>query len=352
MSLSRRKLLKIGSSTCTIAVLAGCSGSDGNGGGTQTPTETPTPTPTQTATEQPESAFELTEVRSQTSLVESEQEITVAVTVENVGSGPGSTSVAFTLDVQDTTVETDTVEPGDSTQVTGNIAVPLVDPGRYSLTAELDNGQSGSTPIDVFEVSSPGLYGSLVSPVDTSLAGNTVRLISTDRGKEFVGNNVTVGAGERFTSSRLRDELDYNVSITFLKNSVGEPNGIPILLGLVEKRSVTNDAQVFDQYTVPRGYQTQVQLVDGSGNPVPNFDPINVRDRIGNGIRLTTDSEGYLIGRSASEPGITLPPQDQSNIILDVQREGQPPARLGNVYGSEDGEEFTIEITDPDQYRN
>lgn len=358
----RRKLLKLTSIVLGTSALAGCSGDSQDGDDTPaaTPTDrrtpTETPAPTETPTEQPEPAFELTDLRTQSTLLESGQEVTAAATFENVGSGAGETTVTFTLDVSETTVESDTVEPGDATQVTATVDVPLTDADRYPLAVELGNGKSISTPVDIFEdLSSAGLYGTILSPTDVPLSDSTIRLISTDQGKEFVDNDVIVGGREQFNSPQLRTELNYNVSVTFHKEPAmyGKPNGIPAILGLERNHSVSSEAEVLDQYSIPQSYQTQIQLVDSAGEPIPDFNPITVRDGIGNGIiAFATDSEGYLIGPEAAEAGITLPPQGQSNITLDARpASGGRPDRFGTVYGSGEGEEFTIEISNPGQYR-
>lgn len=368
MPISRRKLLKKSSVVFVVSGLAGCRGSGGSGGDTPTPTQTPkptsTPTPTQTPTptetptptKKPEPAFELTEIRTRRSIAASGQKITAAATIKNTGSGAGSTSVEVSLDVQDASVKTDTIEPGDATQVTATVKIPLVDPGRYPLKAKLANGQSMSIPIDIFEdLSSPGLYGSLLSPTEQSVAGSNLRIISSEPGKKFVNTGVNIGSKERFTVPHLRDNLDYTISITFRKgrSNYGKANGIPAIVGLKENIRIGNKATVLGQYSVPRGYQTQVQLLDSTGSPIPNFDPITVRSGIGVGTpQFTTNSEGYLIAKGASNPGITLPPQDQSNIRLDARVGNQRPDVFGTIFGSQKGEEFTIEITNPDQYRS
>lgn len=298
--------------------------------------------------EEGEPAFELRDVQSSPSITQSGDEITAAATVENVGEGSGTTTVEFSLDASQSTVESETIRPGDTTQLTTNIEIPLLDSERYDLTATLGGQESLSTPVDVYEeLNESGLHGSVVSEVGESLEGSVVRFISS--GQEFVDNNVDVDGTERFFSTHLKS-LSYDLRATFLGNTNrSDFDEIPDIAPLVTSHTVTDDVEVLGQYAIPQGYRTDIQLVDENNNPVTNIQSVFVRDEIGNGVIFDLDGEGYLTDPERPESGVILPAQ--STFDVDARPEGEDqPVIFGEVSGSPDGEEFVLEVPNPDQF--
>ena len=327
MQLSKRRLLKTSGVLATTATIAGCSGDQTN------------------ADSEPQ--FELQEVQSLPSIAQVEEEITAAVTIENTGDGSGSTSIEFSLDVNNSTVETETINPGDTTQITTDIQVPIVDSGRYDLTASLNDQICASTPVDVYQqLNRNGLHGSVVSETGESLVDSRVYIISTNQ--EFASNQVSVDGTERFFSEHLKNR-DYEMRATFFAgDNSTEFNGIPDIAPLQERYTVTNDIEILGQYEVPQGYRTEIRLVNQDENPVTDLQEVSVRDQIGNGARYRINEEGYLIQQERSEPGVVLP-EDSTFVVDAYPEEGDRPVEFGEVHGSSD-EEFVFEVSNPDQF--
>lgn len=327
--LTKRRVLKSGGVLATSVAIAGCSGSE-------------------TSSESGEPEFEVREAQSSPSFVQTGEEITAAATVANVGDGSGTTSVNFSLDAAQSTVETETVDPGGTTQVTTDIQVPLIDSERHELTAAIGEEQTVSTPVDVYKELKQGLHGSVVSTAGESLVGSDIRIISTT--PDFVVNVPTVDSSSRFFSQHLRNG-DYPIQISFFGGN-NEFTAVPDIVGLQDTYSVTSTTEILGQYEVPEGYRTEVQLVDEDGNPVSNLQGVSVRDLIGNSLRYDTNNEGYLISRKRSEPGIIVPKEGESNLVVDARpEESRRPVEFGEVYGSPDGEKFVLEVSNPDRFR-
>jgi hypothetical protein len=323
---NRRKFITgvVAASTMTIA---GCSGG-------------------QDTTGEPE--FEVREVRSSPSIAQSGEEITAAATISNVGEGSGTASVEFSLDVTQSSVETESINPGDVTQITTDIEVPLADSERYDLTATLDEQTSLSTPVDIYEeLSQNGLYGSVVSAADMSLEGSNIRIISISG--EFADNDVAVDDVERFFSPHIKS-VSYTLQATFSAGAnAPEFDKIPDISPLQDEYSVTNDVEVLEQYEIPEGYRTEIKLVDSDGNPVTDIPFVSVRDQIGNGERYTLNEDGYLIHPERSESGVILPSDSTFNVDARPGRDNRPVA-FGEVSGSPDDEEFVFEVSEPSQF--
>lgn len=325
--MANRRRFITGVVTAGTLAIAGCSGSQDTNG---------------------EPEFEIREVRTSPSIAQSGEEITAAATIANVGEGSGMTSVEFSLDVAQSTAETGTINPGDTTQITTNIEVPLLDSKRYDLMAVLNEQTSLSTPVDVYEeLSKNGLHGSVVSKEGVSLEGSTIRIISTNG--EFAGNNINVDNTERFFSAHLKS-VSYPLMITFRAGrNAAEFDKIPDITPLQQEYSVTNDIEILEQYEIPEGYRTEIKLVDTEGNPVTDIPFISVRDQIGNGYRYNLNENGNLIQPDRSEPGVILPANSTFNV--DARPEGSNrPVVFGEVSGSPDGEEFTFEVPEPSRF--
>jgi len=327
MQLSKRRLLRTGGVLATTATIAGCSGG-------------------QSSTDS-EPQFELQEVQSLPSIAQSEEEITAAATIENTGNGSGSTSIKFSLDVNQSTVETEPIDPGETTQITTEIQVPIVDSGRYDLTASLNDQRSTSTPVDVYQqLNRNGLHGSVVSSTGESLVDSRIYIISTNQ--EFASNQVSVNNTERFFSEHLKN-VDYDIKITFYGgDNSAEFSETPDIAPLQETYTVTEDIEILEQYEVPQGYRTEIRLVDEDENPVTNLQEVLVQDQFGNFARYDLNEEGYLIQPERSESGVILPSESTFTVNA-YPKEGDRPVEFGEVNGSSD-EEFVFEVSNPDQF--
>jgi hypothetical protein len=327
MQLTKRRLVKTSGVLATTATIAGCSGG-------------------QSSTDS-EPQFELQEVQSLPSIAQSKEEITAAATIENTGNGSGSTSVEFSLDVNQSTVETETINSGETTQITTNIQVPIVDSGRYDLTASLNDETSTSTPVDVYQqLDRDGLHGSVVSKAGESLIDSRIYIISTNQ--EFASNQVSVDSTERFFSEHIKGG-DYTIEATFYAgDNSAEFSEIPDIAPLQEKYTVTDDIEVLGQYEVPQGYRTEIRLVDQNENPITNIQEALVQDQFGNYSNYDLTEEGYLIHPERSESGVILP-SESTFMINAYPKEGDRPVEFGEVNGSSD-EEFVFEVSNPDQF--
>lgn len=309
--------------TASAVVIAGCTGTDA------------------------EPDFELRDIHVSPSFAQSGDEITVTSTIENVGDGDGTPSVDLSLDVNESTVESETISAGEITQITSEIQAPVVDSGRYELTVTIDNEQSSSAPIDIYqELDRSGLHGSVVSEDEKSLENAIVRIISTDQ--EFADNNVDVGRDERFFSPHLKNG-SYECQVTFYGDSASDTfSEVPDVAPLQEPYPVSDDVEILGQYEVPTGVRTEIRLVDQDGNPVSNLQRVSVRDKIGNGWGFETTDDGYLIDNERSEQGVILP--EDSNFDVDARPEGDDQTVLfGEVHGSTD-DEFVLEVSDPSRF--
>ena len=319
---NRRRFITTVISASTVAI-AGCTDTDG------------------------ESNFEIREIDVSPTFAQSQEEITVAVTVANVGDDDGTTSVDLSLDVTESTVESETIGAGETTQITSDIQAPVVNSGRYELTATLDNEQSSSASVDLYEeLDRSGLHGSVISEAEESLENSVVRMISTDQ--EFADNNVNVDSDERFFSPHLRNG-SYELRATFYANSDSDTfSEIPDVAPLQSTYPVSDDVEILGQYEIPTGHRTEIRLVDQDGNPVSNLQSVSVRDQIGNGQGYRTTDDGYLIHTERSEQGVILP--EDSTFDVDAHPEdGDRPVVFGEVHGSTD-DEFVLEVSDPSRF--
>jgi len=327
MQLTKRRLLKTSVVLATTATIAGCSGG-------------------QSSTDS-EPQFELQEVQSLPSIAQSEEEITAAATVENTGNGSGSTSVEFSLDVNQSAVETETINSGETTQITTDIQVPIVDSGRYDLTASLNDQISTSTPVDIYRrLNRNGLHGSVVSKTGESLVDSRVYIISTNQ--EFASNQASVNSTDDSFLEHLKSG-DYNMKITFYAgDNSAEFSEIPDIAPLQESYTVTDDIEILEQYEVPQGYRTEIKLVDQNKNPVTDLQEVLVQDQFGNFARYNLNEEGYLIQPERSESGVILPSESTFTVNA-YPKQGDRPVEFGEVNGSSD-EEFVFEVSNPDQF--
>lgn len=347
MSITKRRFLEISGTVAVPATIAGCTGDE--------PDDTNEDTDEGTdAEENPgEPTFEILRSTLENEIGQVEGVITAAVSIENVGDGAGSASVGFNLDVSQKVEETTNLSPGETEQVVADIEVPLIDPGRYDLTVELDEQQETAGSVAIFEnLDDPGMYGAVSSEIGAELSGSTIRLIGFSPDNEFNDNNVTLDESGLFSSAPLHNG-EHEVAVTLYSDTSGEFDGLPAVVAVDEPREISDGVEILGQYEIPEGYRTEVQLVDESGNPISDFSNFNVRDGNGNGIRdFTTDQDGYLIAQGASERDISLPSQEASNVQIDARPQGEERNEVfGRVYGSEDGEEFVVEVPEPTRFQ-
>ncbi|WP_335999169.1 hypothetical protein [Halorientalis halophila] len=274
--------------------------------------------------------------------------------VENVGSGPGIARFEFTLGSAEFSWESDEIGAGEtSADLRITAEVPDVESNRHDFGADLNGDRVATVPVDVLregEPSRPGLYGSFVSATRADVSRGTARLLAFSRNDDTSGEDVEIGEIGQFGSEPLLDG-EYTVRVTYLSGTVSEFDGVPDIYAAERGREIREDAVVLGQYTLPEAYRTDVRLVDESGDPVRGFTP-SVRDANGNGTRtFTTNEDGYLVSEARSESGLTLPPEDGSNIVVDATpSSGGPPERFGKIYGSPERDEFELTVSDPDRF--
>ena len=145
---TRRTALTVGSATALT--LAGCSSlvpsdDESNEGDGNETTDNESDSQSDDA-----SVFEVTEFAPQSG----DGEAAVEWTVENTGSGAGTSRIRFVVDGEETDSETATLEAGESTS--GRFATPVADPQRNSVTVgvQTDDDESGSAFSETFDPTS------------------------------------------------------------------------------------------------------------------------------------------------------------------------------------------------------
>ncbi|WP_302080569.1 hypothetical protein [Salinibaculum rarum] len=337
MGLTKRRFLILSGSVGTSTLLAGCAGEEGDSG-----TEEPTKT-------EVGPSFELKRTNVQEDSITVDDTLTAAATVENIGDETGTAAVTFNFDVSEETKETGELEPGESEQVVVDIEPPLIDPGQYTLAIELEGEQVATTPIALFDTTDePGIYGAVFSESDLDLSDARVRVGAVDNNRRDEGE-FSIDDANQFSISGA-DFTDVSVDITLRSTTPGEFDGIPTILALTDNHVVSNDIEFLGPYEIPEAYRTEIQLVNEDGNPIPDFTLI-LRSSTGVGTRCTTNENGYVIVGDATKTGVSLPPESPSNIQVDARPEGSNrPEIFGEVYGSEEGEEFVFEVSDPSRF--
>lgn len=189
-----------------------------------------------------------------------------------------------------------------------------------------------------------------MSATRADVTGGIARLCAFGPNDETNSAEVEFGDIGQFGSQPLLDG-EYEVRVTYLSGMVSEFNGAPDIFAAERGQEIRDDTVILGQYTLPEAYRTEVRMVDESGNPVADFTP-SVRDANGNGIRsFTTNEDGYLVSDDRTETGISLPPSEQSNIVVDARpSSGGRPERFGEIYGSPSGEEIELTVPDPDRF--
>ena len=325
MQLTKRRLLLLSGSVGTTTALAGCTG-----GG--------------------EPSFELQRSGTQQSIITVDDTLTATATIENTGSGSGTASVTFNLDVSEKTEEIE-LGPGDAEQVVVDIEPPLVDSGRYDLKIELEEEQVDTIPIHIFDnIEEPGYYGALLSESDINLSNAEIRISADRDGEDLGARMVSVDEAHQF---RLpgSEEPGVSLRITFRSTTLGEFDGVPAVSALTDEHIVSDSIEFLGPYEIPQAYRTEIQLVDQNENPVSNFN-VTVRPANGSGIRIPTNENGYVMARNAEETGVSLPSEANSDMRLDaIPKNSNRPEIFGEVYGSEEGEEFVFEVANPDRFR-
>ena len=331
MGLTKRRFLTIGGSVGTTVFVAGCAGNEEASAGNEG------------------ASFELMRSNVQEASITVDDTLTASATVENVGDLTGTAAVSFSFDVSEETKETGEIEPGDAEQVVAEIEPPLVDPMLYTLTIELEGEQADTVPVALFDtIDESGIYGSVFSESDLDFSDAEIRLGTRVSGERREGTldisetNQFREPGEAFA--------DLSIDLTLISSTPGEFDGIPVIITLTDDYTVTNDIEFLGPYEIPEAYRTEIQLVDEDGNPIPDF-TFPLRAATGVGILATTNENGYVITSEGTETGLSLPPENESNIRIDAEPEGSGRAEtIGEVYGSKEGEEFVFEVSDPGRF--
>jgi hypothetical protein len=282
-------------------------------------------------------------------------EMAVNTQVENVGSAPGIARFEFTLGAAQFTWESDEIEAGaTSNDLTIRFQAPDIESDRYDFDATLNGAEVATLPVDILPEELPpddgrALFGSFVSATRADVTGGIARIIVFGSNDRTVSNNLELGDIGQF--STVLSGGEYTVRVSYISGMVSEFNGVPDVFAAERGQEIGDGTVILGQYTLPEAYRTEVRLVDESGNPVTDFTP-SIRDANGSGIRMfTTNEDGYLVSDERTETGLDLPPTDQSNIVVDARpSSGGRPERFGEIYGSPDGEEFELTVSDPDQF--
>ena len=214
-----------------------------------------------------------------------------------------------------------------------------------------DGGGDTPTP------ESPGVHGKVTSAAGTDLAGYTIAAVGfkelepgPESKPEFSHGKITEGG--RFSVSNLF-EPPYFLILT-IETVNGGYNDVVPLYDLVVRKRIDQEKTILGSYTIPESYQTQVQFVDGSENPVSDFSAVNLRTQGGQGAgprTYTTTDDGYLIAEGASKPGVAVPPEGKGDLTVTARpSDGGRMEKFGTIYGSERNKSFKFTISDPARF--
>lgn len=386
MKSSKRRFLQLCGTIAASATLAGCSSDDEdgnqpasspeNGQANPSPTDTATTTPTTEDTETPinteeeetptpadsedtptpetdgEPSFELQDIRAD-DVAAADDAFEVLVSVANNGDGSGTVTVELTL--ADSRVASEaTIPAGDTTGVTAEISTESLDPGRYEMTAQFED-QMLSKSVDILEIEGSGVYGSAVSVGEADITDAVLQMVGRQTSEQEIESTQFDENGQ-FRFPHLFDR-SYDISLTFKKLQAVAENftGLPVLYDLENQYSVTEDIDLVGRYEIPEAYRTEVQLVDENGTPIEDFSAVGFRtgNGAGTGNTFTTNEEGYVIRQGGAQTGVWVenPPPGGSRLKVVARLKGDGfEEELRRIYGSEAGEEFVIEVANPDRF--
>lgn len=187
--------------------------------------------------------------------------------------------------------------------------------GTYTFSVQY-SGATISKDIDIEEVDEEGIHGLLETAVDTELGAWRLQAYAR-RQDSFYTSRARFGGDTRQFQIGHPAEFDsdeqieppYDVDLVFQKSGSGGPvfNSVPYGYALAVQTPVESDVAVIGAYELPEAYRVEVQVLDGSGNPVKNSEHVQIRLPNGSGfINFETNESGYLKHLRRDETGVEL----------------------------------------------
>lgn len=349
----RRRILGAAVSGLTVSI-AGCGGETSDTTSTETDTPSPdgtarTETPTDAPTEEPEPELVVTDIEANT-VAMVDDVVSTAVEVENRGGQSGGTTVRLDFNADEIETDVEQVPAGETRRVEESFSTDGIDTGQYTL--EIAAAETTETLlIDVIpNQTEPGLYGVVRGGDGASIEG---KMSITGRKDGDIGPVRIQVNGEQQLDVEHPFDRPYDLFPVRIESAdTTSPEAGPILYPLAESREITDDIVLFDRFEVPPGIPTRIKIVDQAGDPVEGFDSVNLGDR--NGVlvgpdRLTTGSEGYITDGNTTE--IPVGPEPDGRLTVVARPPEGPFQEFGTVVGAEDRQEVTIEVSDPERFR-
>lgn len=273
----------------------------------------------------------------------------ISVSLENRGDATGHGVVTTTFEGETEPHQTPDIEPGNVDIMSIDLEIDDSTTGKREVTLKTTETDKYET-VDIFD-SAIGVHGVLFGPDGDRFSGHEVVVIHHTRegNKE---DRVELTEDGHFSVDN--DPAAPTVSLDVVKRNPGEFDDIPLLYRVVEQKYSRDGEYNLDYIDIPEGYRTRVRLVDSNGNPLEGFEAVDFRTA-DYGTRshesFTTTSDGYVVVEDAEKDGIIAPTESDGPLQVvgnHVRRRNY--VQLDSVYGSPDGEEFTIEIEDPDEF--
>jgi hypothetical protein len=138
--------------------------------------------------------------------------------------------------------------------------------------------------------------------------------------------------------------LPYDVDLVFQKSASGAPafNNVPYAYTLAEQTSIETDVAVVGSYELPTAYRVEIQVLDGSGNPVENSEHVGIRLPNGSGFGFQTDANGYLKQFGRDETGVEL----VGDVTIEYRVNGDFEKRTKKDVTVTEEQEFTLTVED------
>lgn len=310
---------------------------------------TPTETPTDTPTEAPEPELVIVNVEADTVAMVGDA-VSAAVEVENRGGQTGGTTIEFSFDDNKIEASVEGVPSNGTRTVEEEIRTDGVNTGQYILEVMTPETTETYT-IDVIpNQTEPGLYG-VVRGVDEASIEGTISFAGRKDG-DFNPERLRIDGEQQFAVDHPYERPYSLFPVGFESANIASPEAGPIVYPLAESQEVTDDVVVFDRFEVPPGITTRIKIVDSASDPIEGFDSVNLRDQNGAGLgprRLTTDSGGYITDGNTTE--IPIGPAPDGELTVTARSSGGGSEVLGTVAGTENQQEFIIQVSDLGRFR-
>lgn len=203
------------------------------------------------------------------------------------------------------------------------------------------------------------ITGTVTTPEDLSLAGNTVTVASSSNNRQRT--RAPLGSDGEFTVE-MTPSATYQLSFhnrQYQARYASTPDGLPVIYhfgtrgtddGDRADRDDRGDDGEFGELILPEAPLTSIRCTDTEGNPIEGL-PVRFRDSGGTATApdvFTTTSDGYVRFRGASQTGVEL----TGPVTVEAQTKRgsrRNTAQLRSIVVG-DRTEFQLRVSDPAQY--